>query len=74
MENNKYADGLFYNEPRQGAPEFILGSISISKARFLTWLDNQSEDEKGYVKLDIKRSQKGTSYFELNTWKPTKQW
>ena len=67
--DNKYTDGFFYNEPRQGAPEFIIASISFSKARFLTWLDNQAEDEKGYVKIDVKRGKEGKIYRELNTWK-----
>lgn len=70
---NKYTEGLFFNEPRQGAPDFILGSLSFSKARFLNWLDNQTEDEKGYVKVDIKRGKENKPYCELNTWKPTQR-
>ncbi len=73
METNKFADGLFYNEPRENAPDFVLGSITFSKARFLTWLDQQAEDEKGYVKTQIKRGKEGKPYVELDTWKPTQR-
>lgn len=70
MEKN-YADGLFYNEPHENAPDFVLGSLSINKDQFLDWLNQQQANEKGYVKIDIKRSkEKGTPYCELNTWKP----
>jgi hypothetical protein len=66
-----YTDGLFYNEPHQNAPDFVLGSLNISKARFLNWLDNQAPNDKDYVKIDIKRGKDGKPYCELNTWQPT---
>ena len=66
----KYVDGLFFNQPRIGAPDFVLGSISMSKAKFLNWLDNQQEDEKGYVKIDILMGKEDKPYCTLNTWKP----
>ena len=74
MQNSEkvFADGIFFNDPHEKAPEFIIGSISFSKARFLTWLDNQAPDEKDYVKLDVKRSKEGKIYCELNTYTPNR--
>lgn len=69
MEQN-FVDGLYYNEPNEGAPDFVLGGLSFSKDRFLTWLDQQQANDKGYVKVDIKRSKEGKIYCQLNTYKP----
>ena len=70
MESPKFVDGLFFSHPRLGAPEFILGNISISKAKFLNWLDNQAPNDKDYVNIDIKKSKEGKIYCSLNEWKP----
>lgn len=72
-EENIFADGLFYNDPREGAPEFVLGSMSVQVEQFIAFLNEQEKTEKGYVKLDVLRSQAGKPYVKLNTWKPDDQ-
>jgi len=67
MENkeNIYARGIWFNEKK---PEFIIGGLSISKETFMKWLEEQEPNKEGYIKLDIKKSQKGTHYFQRDFW------
>lgn len=65
-----FADGIFYNDPHEKAPEFILGSLSINPAKFAPWLAEQRENSKGYVRLTIKRAKSGKPYLALDTWEP----
>lgn len=66
-----FADGLFFNKKRDGAPDYIKGSISIEVENFTTFLKNnvQYVNPKGYITIDLKQSQKGTLYFQVNTYK-----
>ena len=69
MENKKiFADGLIYKAPKQGAPEYVKGSISIKVDEFKAFLDKHVNN--GWVNLDFLKSQKGKLYFALNEWKP----
>jgi len=67
-----YAQGLYFNEPSEKAPDFVLGSISVKPGEFANWMkDNaESKDDKGYLRLDVKRSKGGKVYVALSTWKP----
>ena len=69
MEKSTLVDGMFYNEARESAPDFVLGSVSFSKDKFIKWLSEQ-EDTKGYVNVDIIMSKAGKPYAKLNTFKP----
>ena len=70
MSDKTFAEGIYFNPPHEKAPEYVLGSISIRPAAFMTWLNAQPENAKGYVRLSIKRSAKGKEYMELDTWDP----
>jgi len=72
-QETKFVDGLFYNEPREGAPDFVLASLSIDKIKFGEWLLQQEVDAKGYVKVDVLRSKAGKAYLKLNDFKPKAQ-
>lgn len=63
-----FADGLIYKAPRDNAPEFVKGAISIKVDEFKAFLDTHSNN--GWVNLDFLKSQKGGLYFALNDWKP----
>jgi len=63
-----FADGLIYKAPRQGAPEYVKGSLSVKVDEFKAFLDKHNNN--GWVNLDFLKSQKGTLYFALNNWKP----
>lgn len=63
-----FADGLRFENPREGAPEWVKGKISINSEKFRAFLD-QHTDERGWVNLDVKQGKSGALYVELNTWK-----
>ena len=68
MENN-LVEGLWVDAPREGAPGFVKGKISIN-AKFIDWY-NANKNEKGYVNIDLLESKEGKWYSKLNDWKPT---
>ena len=62
-----FADGFIFKR-NDNAPDFVVGRLSIKvdeAIKFLT--DHQS---KGWVNIDIKKSQGGKFYTELDQWKP----
>lgn len=73
MSDINYAEGFWYNEPSERAPDFIKANISIVPDKFAAWLQQQPRDEKGYVKLTVKESKGGKIYAALDTWKPSGQ-
>ena len=68
MNDPVFADGVFFKGPREGAPDFVKGSVSIKTAEAIPFL--QANEDNGWVNLDLKQSKGGKLYFQLNTWKP----
>lgn len=75
MENNEkqepiFADGFFFDRPREGAPDFVKGRMSIMAEKAIAFI-TKHKNEAGYVNLDFLKSKDGKKlYFQLNTWKP----
>lgn len=69
MEKTKkvFAEGIYFDRPREGAPEFVKGRISIKIETAVPFL--QKNASNGYVNLDLKTSKEGKLYLEVNTWK-----
>ena len=68
MDNNlEFADGLIFKLPRENAPDFIKGSISIKRVELIKWLTNKNDE---WINLDLKVGQSGKSYASVNNWKP----
>lgn len=65
--NPEFVDGLIIKAPREGAPEFVKGSISIKREELIQWLSNKQDE---WINLDIKESRGGKWYAQINTWKP----
>ena len=66
------ADGLFFKGPRDGAPDFVKGSLAVND-KFVAFM-KEHRNEQGYVNLDLLESKDGeTLYFKLNTWVPEKK-
>ena len=63
----EFVDGLFAKEPHENAPEFVKCKLSIKRKDLGNWLRGK-EDE--WINLDVKESQNGKWYAEVNTWKP----
>ena len=67
----EFAQGFYFNEPQGNAPDFVLGKVSIQRDKFMDWLVAQQPNEKGYVRIDVKRSRSGSVYASLDTWQPS---
>ena len=66
--DRQFVDGFFFKTPRQGAPDYVIGSVSIKVDEFVK-LAEKNVNGGGYVNIDVKISKKGNAYGELNTWK-----
>jgi hypothetical protein len=64
-----FADGFSFKR-REGAPEFVIGRQSIKVDEAIAFL--KQHQKNGWVNLDVKKSQKGTYYCELDTWESDK--
>jgi hypothetical protein len=82
MSDNKdrvYAPGMNWKQPNESAPEFIKAKVGIKvfeedgkEGEFIKFLkDNAKKD--GWVNFEMKLSQDGRYYFELDTWEPKPQ-
>lgn len=68
MDNNlEFPDGLIYKLPREGAPDFVKGSLSLKRADLVKWLSGKSDE---WINLDLKVGKSGKAYAAINTWKP----
>ena len=67
-EQHPLAGGFFFDKPRDGAPDFIRGRISIKVEDALKTLAKYKNDA-GYVNLELCRSKDGTKmYLQVNTY------
>lgn len=71
MNDTPLPQGISFFPPRQKAPDFVIGSISINPEKFIQYLNEQERDEKGYVKFNVQNSKAGKPYVSLDTWKTT---
>lgn len=74
METKKekiFAGGFIFKRKNEKAPEFVKGHISIKVEEAVKFI--QTHDNKGWVNLDLKESQGGKLYLELNTFVPKAQ-
>lgn len=63
-----WADGLRFELPNEITKEkapWIKGKISVKVPNFIAFL-KKYENNAGYVNIDLKKSEKGTYYTELN--------
>jgi len=73
MAEKVFADGFIYKNPREGAPDFVLGSLSIKSTEAIAFLTKHVKED-GWVNLDFLKSKDGKiSYFALNDWKPAQE-
>lgn len=67
-----FVDGLKFEKPKEGAPEFIKGKLSIHAER-LTKFIAEHKNENGYLNIDLKKSKEGNLYLTLNTYKRNRE-
>ena len=70
MSEVEFVDGLIVKAPRENAPEFVKGSLSIKRADLGNWLRGKQDE---WINIDIKVSKGGKWYAEVNNWKPEPQ-
>ena len=68
MDNNlEFPEGIIFKLPRNEAPDFVKGSLSIKRADLIKWLSGKSDE---WINLDLKVGKSGKGYAAINTWKP----
>lgn len=68
-----FVEGVRFFKPRENAPTWIKGNIIINLQELREFIKKQDFKEPT-MRIDLcKSDKKGTYYFTLNTWKPTKK-
>ena len=71
MENNvEFVNGMIFKLPREGAPDFVKGSISVKRAELIEFLNSKSDE---WINIDLKVGKSGKAFAAVNTWKPEGQ-
>lgn len=68
--DKKFINGIIFKK-KENAPDFVIGSLSIKVEEAMASIKEHSKN--GWVNLDIKKSQKGTYYVEVNEYQKDKQ-
>lgn len=72
MSETKFTQGIFFDKPREGAPDFVRGRMAMNQKDAIAYLQTLTPSEKGFVYFDLLKSKDGSKlYFTLNDWKPT---
>lgn len=69
MAEKKLAEGFYFDRPREGAPDFVKGKLSVKAEQAIPFIE-ANKNEKGYINLDLLVSKEGKLYLSLNDWKP----
>ena len=68
MANDRtFAGGMYYNLPRDNAPNWVKGSMSIKVVDAIKFL-KENVNSKGYVNVDLTESKDGKGCAFLNTY------
>lgn len=67
MADKQFLDGIRAFRPNEKAPEYVIANLVINVSELESFLKKQTNNE---VKVDLKRSQKGSFYLEVNSWQP----
>ena len=70
MSEKEFVDGLIVKPPHERAPEFVKMGISIKVKDLGNWLRQKHAAGEEWVNLQVKQSQKGTWYAEVDNWRP----
>lgn len=71
MADKIFADGLLVKLPRDGAPEFVLGSLSVKGDEFKKFIDEHVK-VSGWLNIDLLIGKSGKPYAALNTYEVEK--
>lgn len=65
-----FADGFSFKR-NENAPEFVVGRLSMKVDDAIAFI--KTNQNNGWVNLDIKQARSGNYYVELDTFKPTQK-
>lgn len=71
MAEKTFTDGLIFKLPREGAPDFVKGSLSIKVEEFKAFLDEHVTNS-GWLNIDLLVGKSMKPYAALNTFVPEK--
>ena len=71
MAEKIFIDGLMVRDPRNNAPDFILGHLRIKVDELIPFL--QKHAKNGWINVDLCRGRSGKPYASLDTWEPQQQ-
>ena len=77
-EEMVFAQGITIFKPREGSPDYVKGTVIVSLENLIEWCENNDQyltthsTYGSQLKLEIKESQGGMLYFQVNTYKPGK--
>jgi hypothetical protein len=63
-----FPKGLVIKNPHEKAPDFVRAKLHIIKDELIPWLNEQEDD---WINCDVKLSQNGRLYIQVDTWRPT---
>ncbi len=61
----KFAEGIYFDQPRESAPAYVLGQISMRREQAIQWLESLDTE---WVRVDVQMSKGGKPYCKLNTY------
>ncbi len=63
-----YPKGIYFNEPHEKAPKFIVGNISIQVDNFQDFLNENSQyiNEKGYIRFNVLEKKEKDDFGKYN--------
>lgn len=70
MQDKIFAEGFSFKR-RENAPDFVVGNISVRVDEAVAFLNKHAKN--GWVNLQVKNSQGGKYYIELDTFEPKQQ-
>ena len=70
MAEAEFPKGFIVKAPRDGAPEWVIATISIKREELIEWLSSREGD---WINLDVKEAKSGHWYASVNTFKPKQQ-
>ena len=70
MSDAEFIGGLLAKPPRETAPDFVMGRLSIKREEMIEWLKARDDE---WINADIKVSQGGKWYAAVDDLKPDSQ-
>jgi hypothetical protein len=67
-EDKIFSKGIFFKNPSDTAPSFVVGKIKFKVDEAIQFLSEHQKE--GWVTLDVKNSKGGKVYCELDTYVP----